>query len=133
MWSPDGSRIVFNSGRAGTLDLYQTASSGTGSDELLLKSDDTKWPNDWSSDGRFISFGGFNPKTQLDAWILPLDGGRKPFPIVQTQFFEGWTTFSPDRRWVAYTSDKSGRNEVYVQPFNPASGATGRALNGNAK
>jgi Tol biopolymer transport system component len=105
---------------------------GTGSDEFLFQSEEDKWPNDWSSDGRFISFGSLNPKTKLDSWILPRVGDRKPFRIVQNQFFAAWTTFSPDRRWVAYTSDENGRNEVYVQPFYRASGAPGPVSNGNA-
>src|SRR5262249_17933749 len=56
VWSPDGTRIVFQSPRKGVVNLYWKLSSGAGSDELLLESDQTKIPNDWSPDGRFLLF-----------------------------------------------------------------------------
>jgi eukaryotic-like serine/threonine-protein kinase len=120
LWSPDGSRIVFNSNRDGKYNLYQKASSGVGNDELLLKSDEDEYPTDWSSDGRFIVFEKLNPKTNWGLWVLPLEGDRKPFPFLQTQFTEWYGEFSPDGQWMAYQSDESGRFEVYVQPFNPS-------------
>jgi Tol biopolymer transport system component len=58
----------------------------------------------------------------LDLWIAPQFGDRKPFPYLQTQFNEQDGVFSPDGRWVAYRSDESGRDEIYVQAF-PLSGA----------
>ena len=59
----------------------------------------------------------YDPKTGLDLWVLPLFGERKPFPFVNTNFEESLGQFSPDGRGVAYTSNESGRFEVYVQPF----------------
>src|SRR5262249_51140289 len=56
LWSPDGSRIVWASIREGSYDLYQKAASGAGQDELLLKSGNWKFPNDWSRDGRFLIY-----------------------------------------------------------------------------
>ena len=61
-------------------------------------------------------------KTQADLWVLPMTGDRKPVPFLSTPFHEGRGQFSPDGKWVAYTSDESGGNEVYVQSF-PAGGA----------
>ena len=116
IWSPDGSRIVFGSDREGVLNLYQKAASGAGNDEVLLKSDHPKNPNDWSGDGRFILY-----QTGTDLWILPLAGEQKPFPFLQTEFTEGWARFSPDGKWIAYNSNESGTWQVYVQSF-PASG-----------
>ena len=58
--------------------------------------------------------------TKSHLWILPLDGERKPAPIMQTEFIETQAQFSPDGRWISYTSNESGRNEIYVRPF-PAS------------
>lgn len=121
VWSPDGSRIVFASNRNGLTDLYQKAASGTGSDELLLKSSDPKFPTDWSLDGRFILYENRDPKTKADLWVLPLEGDRQPFPLLQTEFNEQQARFSPNGKWVAYTSDESGTTQVYVQSF-PASG-----------
>jgi eukaryotic-like serine/threonine-protein kinase len=121
-WSPDGSRIVFASNRKGHFDLYQKASSGVGSDELLLESELDKYPMSWSPDGRFLLYLGVDPKTKLDLWVLPLGGDRKPFPFLQTEFNEANGQFSPDGRWIAYASDESGGNEIYVAPF-PGPGA----------
>ncbi len=117
IWAPDGSRIVWNSNREGLANLYQKVSSGAGQDELLLKADNWKYANDWSRDGRFIMYQENNPKTRRDLWILPLDGERKPFPYLQTSFNERDARFSPDSKWVAYSSDESGSSEIYVRPF----------------
>jgi Tol biopolymer transport system component len=58
-------------------------------------------------------------------WVLPLAGERNPFPFLQTEFNESFSQFSPDGRWIAYTSDESQRNEIYVVPF-PGPGAKRR-------
>ncbi|HYT31056.1 MAG TPA: hypothetical protein VEO37_00560, partial [Thermoanaerobaculia bacterium] len=121
VWSPDGSRIVFASDRDGASNLHQKASSGAGSEELLLASDSAKSSTDWSLDGRFIAYENQDPKTGSDLWVLPLFADRKPIPFLQTEFNEGQGQFSPDGRWLAYFSDESGRREIYVQAF-PASG-----------
>ncbi len=126
VWSPDGSRIVFCSNREGSLNLYQRAASGAGNDEVLLKSDNSKLPNDWSADGKFILYQEQAPKTGWDLWVLPLSGEQKPFPFLQSEFYEGQARFSPDGKWIAYSSDESGIWQVYVQSF-PASGGKWQA------
>src|SRR5262249_41768225 len=75
------------------------------------------YPLDWSADGRFLLIGVSDPKTRNDLWVLPLDGSRNPKPLLQTPFNEWEARISPDGRFVAYTSDESGRAEVYVRPF----------------
>jgi len=122
VWSPDGSRVVFDSHRSGAGDLYQKASNGTGAEELLLSWDESMGAQDWSRDGRFILFTGGTPATRSDLWVLPLEGDRKPFPYLHTAASEGSARFSPDGRWVAYNSDESGQFEVYVQGFSGAPG-----------
>jgi serine/threonine protein kinase len=117
IWSPDGSRVVFNSGRKGHLDLYQKASSGSGAEEVLLEDNLDKYPVSWSPDGRFILYSSVGGPTGLDLFVLPLFGDRKPLPFLQTQFAEGSGRYSPDGRWVAYASNESGKFEVYVAPF----------------
>jgi dipeptidyl aminopeptidase/acylaminoacyl peptidase len=62
-------------------------------------------------------------KTKSDLWVLPLEGDRKPIPFLRTEFNESDGHFSPDMRWVAYVSDDSGRNEIYVRGFSQVSGA----------
>ena len=121
VWSPDGSRVVYASISNGKGDLYQKPATGSGSDELIFKSDQDKVAQDWSSDGRLILFRSIDPKMGNDIWILPMTGDRKPTLFLQTPFTESNPHFSPDGKWVAYFSNESGRNEVYVQPF-PATG-----------
>jgi serine/threonine protein kinase len=117
IWSPDGSRVVFNSGRNGHLDMYQKASSGAGVEEVLVEGSLDKYPTSWSPDGRFILYDSIGGSTSLNLFVLPLFGDRKPFPFLQTQFNEVSGRFSPDDRWVVYSSNESGRYEVYVAPF----------------
>ena len=118
LWSRDGSRIVFSSNRTGVHDLYQKSASGSGTEEaLLLQTPQNKLAIDWSPDGRFVLYQSIDPKRNIDIWALPLDGDRKPFAVVQTDFEEHGGQFSPDGKWIAYVSIKSGRYEVYVRPF----------------
>jgi Tol biopolymer transport system component len=123
VWSPDGTRIVYSWSIGSVYDLYWKETSGVGAEELLLKSSENKRASDWSRDGRFILYVQNSPKTKLDLWVLPLFGDRKPFPILQTEFEEGEGHFSPDGRWIAYTSNESGRFEVYVRSFSGSPGA----------
>ena len=120
-WSADGRHLVFSSSRDGSFDLYLKPTSGAGESELLLGTDNDKGPRDWSRDGRLLLFVELSPETDSDLWVLPLEGERKPVPYLQTEFSESQGQFSPDSRWVAYVSNESGREEIYVQPY-PADG-----------
>jgi Tol biopolymer transport system component len=119
VWSPDGSRLVFTSSRlaGGGNNLFLKASNGTGEEELLLRTGATNVATDWSADGRFILYQAMLPRTNYDLWALPLEGDRKPIALVQTAASEADGRLSPDGRWLLYTSDESGRPEVYVRPF----------------
>jgi eukaryotic-like serine/threonine-protein kinase len=126
VWSPDGSKVAFARDRGGTLNLYQRSSNGTGQDELLFESKETKSPFDWSRDGKFLIFGSLGAKTNVDLWALPMTGAgadkpgdRKPILLLQTPYAESQGQLSPDSRWLAYTSNESGNSQVYVQPFIP--------------
>jgi Tol biopolymer transport system component len=119
VWSPDGSRIAFSSHRSGVFDLYDKASNGVGNEGVLFKSDERKYAYDWSPDGHFLLY--TSGIGHLDLWYLPLAGDdREPKPYLQTQFSQSQAQFSPDGCFVAYASDESGRNEVYVRPFPQA-------------
>jgi Tol biopolymer transport system component len=137
VWSSDGSRIIFSLSREGNFDLYQKPASGTTDEELLLKSNEDKYPTSWSRDGRFLLYTEAGPKGKYELWVLPLGGDKKPFPLLRTDFNERSGQFSPDGRWVAYSSDESGRDEIYVRPFLPnssqgASSAGGKWLISNS-
>jgi len=120
-WSPDGAQLVFASNRDGQSNLYREPSTGSGEANLLLKTGTDKFPTDWSLDGRFLLYTDMNLKTRADVWMLPMAGDPSPTPVMQTEFNEWNAQLSPDGHWVAYTSDESGRAEVYVQSF-PVSG-----------
>ncbi|HXO44563.1 MAG TPA: protein kinase [Candidatus Cybelea sp.] len=119
-WSPDGSRVIFASSRSGVYDLYQKQASDVNGEELVLKSSDSKYPTSWSRDGRFLLYMVLDPATAKYALsVLPFEGDRKPFPFLRTEFNNYDGQFSPDGRRVAYVSDESGREEVYVRTFSP--------------
>jgi serine/threonine protein kinase/Tol biopolymer transport system component len=123
IWSPDGLQILFPSNRNGYFDLYLKAATGAGQEELLVKlGTPTGWGTDWSRDGRFILYQIPGDKTGQDLWIAPQFDDQKPFPYLQSQFNEQGGMFSPDGKWIAYVSDETDRNEIYVQSF-PLSGA----------
>jgi eukaryotic-like serine/threonine-protein kinase len=127
VWSSDGSRIIFDSNRKGVRNLYAKLSSGVGGEELLVESTLDKIAGDSSPDGRFLMYTGADPKTDYDLWVLPLDGDRKPWVFLKTNFSEKGGNFSPDGRWVTYMSNESGRSEIYVRPFvDPSASATNR-------
>ncbi len=117
VWSPDGRRMAFASERTGVFDIYVRPVDAPGTETLLVESSDAKLAYDWSPDGRFLLYGVQDPKTANDLWVVPLAGDHKPLPVARTPFAEQGGRFSPDGRWIAYHSNESGRNEVYVQPF----------------
>jgi Tol biopolymer transport system component len=95
-------------------------SDGTGIESTVAdKLPRGNYLDDWSPDGRFILYQNQNANspTGFDLLVLPLEGDRKPWVFLQTRFDEKWGRFSPDGRWVAYESNESGRQEVYIRPF----------------
>lgn len=133
VWSPDGTKIAFSSTRSGPGDLYVKEANGASDEQVLLKSPDLKVPTSWSRDGRFLLYMSVGAKGKWELWALPMQGNeRKPVPLLQTQFNELLGAFSPDGKWIAYLSDESGRQEVYVRPFN-ASGPSGAPMLGDGK
>ncbi|HUJ80623.1 MAG TPA: hypothetical protein VLW83_02005, partial [Candidatus Acidoferrales bacterium] len=130
VWSPDGSRVVFNSTRDGKFDLYEKLASGAKDEELLLKSGEDKIPTSWSHDGRFLLYTATDSNSKYEIWALSLEGNKKPFPFLRAEFDNDDGQFSPDGRLVAYSSDESGRDEIYVRAFSPDSAAAGSDAGG---
>jgi Tol biopolymer transport system component/predicted Ser/Thr protein kinase len=124
VWSPDGSRIVFASSREGgsnsILNLYQKPAGGAQEEGVLLRSGELKFPTSWSRDGRFLLYTVADPNMRKDIWVLSMESDHQRTRLLGTEFNEFQAQFSPDSRWIAYTSDASGGNEVYVRAFPDA-------------
>jgi len=122
IWSPDGKWIAYGLLERGHLDIYRKPSSGMGQAELLLEGDAKNlqnWPNDWSPDGKSLIYSVGDLVGSAQLWVLPLTGeDHKPRPLMTTPFMMLEGRYSPDGRWIAYTSNESGRQEVYVIPAN---------------
>jgi serine/threonine-protein kinase len=123
VWSPDGKRVAYASAPTGPPGLFWLPADGSREPQKLLHTDDTLLPLAWHPDGRQLLF---NKQEQgrFDIWVLPLEddgaGGLRagtPWPFIVSDFGEGLAAFSPDGKWLAYSSDESGDFEVYVRPF----------------
>lgn len=114
LWSPDGTRLAFTS--RGGLDLYVRARASQASVKPLISDRAVKVLNDWSPDARHLVFTRHDPQTKLDLWSVPLSGGAAR-PVLQTSFNEVQARISADGRWIAYASDESGTQEVYVRRY----------------
>jgi Tol biopolymer transport system component len=115
---------------------------GAGGEEELFITLEGNFNNilDWSLDGRFLIYHSLSAQTNGDLWLVSMTEEPKPVPFLRTPFDENDASLSPDGRWVAYHSNESGRNELYVQSFPiPGSktqisteGANNDAYRGNA-
>ena len=121
LWSHDGSRILWLSDRGGKNNFYVKAVDGSGVEQSVTASVHSglsfaSAPSDWSSDGRFLMYTDMHEGSVLHLWVLPMTGGA-PQRLVEGGAADVEGQFSPDCRWVAYSSNESGRWEVYVVPF----------------
>jgi hypothetical protein len=129
VWSPDGEQIAFSSqGGAGP-----EVTSARGADQVrrLWTSEIVAYPSDWSRDGQYLAYTESDPDTSNDIWLFPMTAERKATPFLRSPFTEFHARFSPDGRWLAFTSNESGRDDVYVQSLSdpttrrPVSGGGG--------
>jgi Tol biopolymer transport system component len=125
VWSPDGLRIAYFGKQGDAYNIYTSAAQVGAKAELLLHGVDKKFPADWSHDGKYIAYSVEGAGTRMDVWGLSV-GDRRAAPILDTVYAEGFATISPDGKWMAYQSDQSGRNEVYVQSFDGLNNGTKR-------
>ena len=110
VWTPDGARVVFQSDRDGG-GLFSKAADGTGAVERLVEFSGVIGPGSWSADGRLLV------NRSGDIAVLSVEGDRTLDLLLDTEFNEGSASISPNGRWLAYRSDESGQDEVYVRPF----------------
>ena len=123
-WSPDGTQVAYVALRQGSYGLYRNASSGGGKEELLYTNNAPLTLTDWSQDGRYLTY--FSSDLSGGGiYALPLagTGERKPIEMYRSKSQVTGPRLSPNSRFVVYVSNESGKNELYVRPFNPSSGA----------
>ena len=132
-WAPDGKSLVYFAGYADDRGLYVKHLDSTSDPELVLHSSQTPLnASDWSPDGRFVLYETKSQETGTDIWSLPMAGTHEPTPLLKTKFNEGQAVLSADGKWMAYTSDESGRLEVYVQTI-PATGERWQVSTGGGR
>ena len=118
VWIAARQELVYAGDSPGGTRLVKTTMAGISGAQVLLQPDGNHRHTDSvSPDGRQLAFTEFSRETGADIWILPLEGDHRPQPFLQTASNESEARFSPDGRWIAYISNESGRNEVYVQAY----------------
>jgi serine/threonine protein kinase len=119
-WSPDGRRIAFTSNNAvsqGRSTVWVQDAAGVSEAQPILQSATIKQLTDWSTDGSTLVFEERSGETGWNIGVVSLDGARPPRVVIQSRFQERMASLSPDGRYLAYTSDESGRTEVYVVTY----------------
>jgi Tol biopolymer transport system component len=128
IWTPDGRRVVYNSGRERRMNLYWKPVDGSGPEELLSESEGWLSPYSWSPDGILAYQESERPGEGFDIWVLSTEGGGEAHRLFHSENDEVHPAFSPDGRWLAYASNESGRHEVYVRLY-PGPGAVTQISN----
>jgi hypothetical protein len=115
VWQPDGQAIIYASNTKGEAHIYRKDLNGNNPEALLETPGVYEVTRSICQNGRHLAYLRYpRPQAKREIWILPLLGDRKPFPLVQSQFDVLDPAFSPDCKWVAYTSSDPGQPEVYV-------------------
>ena len=116
VWSPDGRRIAYRGTRKGFRNVWVKAVDGTSEERQLTHGDHVHTPMSWSPDGKTLLYYELHPVTGSDLWAVSVADGKAQ-PLVTSALGQWAAQWSPDGRWIAYSSDESGREEVYVLPF----------------
>ena len=128
-WSPDGQWVHFATGRSGDYDLWRARSDGSGVEEPVVVGPHDHWEGVPSADGRGFVYRVTDPVTRRDVLWLPT-GAREPVPMLVTPFEERGIAPSPDGRWLAYVSNESGVDEIYVRAMPGPGGRVQISANG---
>lgn len=132
VWSPDGERLAYMTRRHRASGLYTVAADGSEPPRLLFESEITKVPLSWSPQG-ILAFYAIHGETKRDVLVVPVEEEAEPETFVATPANELAPVFSPDGRWLAYVSDETGRNEVYVRPYPPPGGVVMVSIDGGSE
>jgi serine/threonine-protein kinase len=117
LWTPDGKYLIYRSVRDGKTGLYRTRVDGVGDPELIVDSVGA-YPNAVTADGKQVIFrSAVGSKGANDLYIASIEGDRSVRPLIATEFDEYNAEISPDGRWIAFQSNRSGHDDVYVRPF----------------
>ena len=116
IWTPDGKKILFSWGKSLEWNLFWQPYDGSSPMERLKAYEYFQYPGAWSLDGKTVALVETHPDTGNDIAMLDAGSGRVT-PFLNSQFNERNPEFSPDGRWITYTSDESKRSEVYVRAF----------------
>ena len=127
VWSPDGLQLAISHStpQASGVHMYLLQADGTGKEERLEQpwfESLANYPSSWSPNGHLLLFDHQDKSGKISMWVLPLSGDRRPYRFLETPFNAQMGAFSPDGHWVAYVSNDSGKDEIYVAPF-PNAGA----------
>ncbi|MEO8097358.1 MAG: protein kinase [Acidobacteriota bacterium] len=131
VWSPDGSSVVFSIYPEDR--LFQQAKDSAKAVALPVQGTNS-FATSWSRDGKLLLYSQTSGATKDDIWLLPMNGSgeQKPRVFKQTPAQEHQAVFSPDGQWIAYSSDASGRAEVYVEAFAPGGSSRPVSVDGGS-
>ena len=122
VWSADASMLAYSIAADSPPNLVIRRGGGTASEQRITKSADIQYPASFTPDARTIVFRAFSSDTGWDLFTVPVSGDAPPQRLLQTAANENEPSLSPDGRLLAYSSDESGRREVYVSRFPEMSG-----------
>jgi Tol biopolymer transport system component/predicted Ser/Thr protein kinase len=129
VWSPDGTRIAYAAHKAGKWGIYVKLADNSRSEELVIESESIAIPMSWSIDGRLVYWSS-SSKTGGDIYSISLTGDKMPVPILNTPADERNPQVSSDGKWIAYSSNETGRSEIYIKPFPEGPGKIQVSVNG---
>jgi serine/threonine protein kinase len=116
-WSPDGKKIAFTSRVISDEDMFWKSADGRGNEKLILKADYNQFPHCWTTNSQFLIFSSNTPQTGRDLYLIDTSNEQEPRSLIKTESNECAASLSPDGKWLAYVSDKTGVYEVYIQPY----------------
>jgi Tol biopolymer transport system component len=137
-WSPDGKTIMFSARMArggGNVEIRSKAADGSGSEKTLIAEQNNYHYPAWSPDGKYLTYQWGEGEKMVSLWMVPVSGGAKPVAIVQPPSPQSNIysyQISPDSHWLAYVSDESGQQDIYITSFPEGKGKWKVSTNGGA-